>query len=156
LGNKESVKATIQENGQMETKEKTDGAAKKVEMAWGKIILIALIFEKIIQHIFVTIAFALNWGDIGSTVAVNPGILMILGAIVAVLFILCLWGMITQQQWAINLVIALAIFDIVGEFVAQGRMDIMLNVSFLVACILLALAIVIRRQKQKRMVRRTM
>lgn len=54
--------------------------------------LIALIFEKIIQHIVVTIALYFKWMDIGSTIAVNPNILMILSAVVAVLFILSLWG----------------------------------------------------------------
>jgi hypothetical protein len=110
-----------------------------------------LIFEKIIQHIVVTIAFYFNWRDVGSTVAVNPSILMIIGAIVAVLFILSLWGMITQQKWVINLVIALALFDIIGEFIAQGKISIVITVSFLVATILLILALLYRRQKLKTM-----
>ena len=117
---------------------------------WLKYLLIALVFEKIIQHIVVTIAFYLNWAQIGSTVAVNPSILMLLGAVVAVLFMLSLWGMITQQKWAINLVIALALFDILGEFVAQGTIIIAITVSFLVATILLILALLYRRQAVKR------
>lgn len=71
---------------------------------------------------------------------------MILGAVVAVFFILSVWGVIAQKKWAVSLIIALAIFDIVGEFVAQGRIDIMINVSFLVATILLALTLFCRRQ----------
>jgi hypothetical protein len=112
--------------------------------------LIALILEKIVQHIVVTLAFYFNWADITSTVVVNPSLLMILGAVVAVLFILSLWGMITRQTWAINLVIALALFDIVGEFVAQGTIIIAITVSFVVATILLVLALLYRRQAEKR------
>lgn len=131
----------------MENKEVTQHAARDVKPTWIKYLLIALVFEKIIQHIVVTIAFYLNWAQIGSTVAINPNILMILDAVVAVLFMLSLWGMITQQKWAINLVIALALFDIIGEFVAQGTIIIAMTVSFLVATILLILALLYRRQK---------
>lgn len=108
-------------------------------------VLILLIVEKIIQHIFVTLAFFFNWTNIASTVVVSPMILMILGAIVAVLFVLSLWGMIKKQFWAVNLVIALALFDIVGEFVAQGKIGISITWSFLVATFLLVLALVYRR-----------
>jgi hypothetical protein len=75
---------------------------------------------------------------------------MILGVVVTVLFALSLWGLITQQKWAVNLVIALALFDIIGEFVAQGTIIITITVSFLVATILLILALVYRRQEVKR------
>jgi hypothetical protein len=54
--------------------------------------------------------------------------------------------MLTQQNWASNLVIALALFDMIGEFIAQGRIDIVITVSFLVATILLILALLYRRQ----------
>jgi hypothetical protein len=113
---------------------------------WVYYLLISLIIEKIIQHVFVTLAFYFNWGDIASTVAVSPMILMILGAIVAALFVLSLWGMIKKQPWAVNLVLALALFDIIGEFVAQGGICILLNVSFVVAILLLILTSMYRRQ----------
>jgi hypothetical protein len=135
--------ANARESGAMEN-EKNIHTAKVGKSIWVKYLLIALIFEKSIQHIFVSIAFYLNWGNIRSTVAVSPRILMILGAVVAVLFIFSLWGILTQKQWAINLVIALALFDIIGEFVAQGKIGIMINVSLLVATILLILALLYR------------
>jgi hypothetical protein len=113
---------------------------------WVYSLLVLLIIEKIIQHTFVTLAFYFNWADIASTVAVSPTILMILGAIVAVLFALSLWGTIKKQTWAANLVIALALFDIIGEFMAQGRFYITLNVSFIVATLLLILALIYRRR----------
>jgi hypothetical protein len=105
-----------------------------------------LIIEKIIQHVFVTLAFYFNWKDIGTTVVVSPVALMFLGAIVGVLFAVSLWGMTRKQTWAIKLVLGLASFDIIGEFVAQGRLDIVITVSFLVAVILLVLAVLYQRQ----------
>jgi uncharacterized membrane protein len=52
-----------------------------------------------------------------------------------------------SSRWATNLVVALALFDIVGEFVAQGRIDIVVTVSFVVATILLIVALIYRRQE---------
>lgn len=112
---------------------------------WTYFALIVLIVEKIIQHIFVTLAFYFNWADIASTVAVSPTALMILGAIVAGLFGLALWGMLRKRTWAVNLVIGLALFDMIGEFVAQGTIGIVINVSFVVATLLLGLACAYRR-----------
>jgi hypothetical protein len=68
---------------------------------------------------------------------------------VALLFMLSLWGMITQKKWAVNLVIGLALFDIVGEYVAQGTLHIVITVSILVATILLILGLVHRRRQAK-------
>jgi hypothetical protein len=113
---------------------------------WVYSLSILMIVEKVIQHLFVTLAFYFNWADIASTVAVSLTILMILGAIVVVLFALSLWGTIKKQTWAANLVIALSLFDILGEYVAQGRFYITLNVSFIVATLLLILALVYRRR----------
>jgi len=50
-----------------------------------------------------------------------------------------------QKKWALNLVTALAIWDILGEFIAQGRLDIVITVSFLVAILLLVLSALYRR-----------
>jgi hypothetical protein len=108
-------------------------------------VIIILVGEKIIQHALVTIAFYFNWMDIRSTVAVPPNILMILGAAVTVLFILCLWAITTQKKWSNHLLIGLALIDIVGEFIAQGRLDITINISILVAFSLLILALLYRK-----------
>jgi len=113
---------------------------------WIYYLLILLIVEKIIQHVVVTLAFYFNWKDIVSTVVVSSGVLMILGAIAAVLFVLSLWGMVRKQPWAINLILALAMFDIIGEFVAQGKIGIVITVSFIIATLLLILAMLYRRQ----------
>jgi hypothetical protein len=119
---------------------------------WLKYALIILVAEKIIQHIFVTAAFYFNWGGIAATVVANPGVLMILGAIVTILLILSLWGLIAQQKWAANLVIGLALFDLIGEFVAQGTVMIAITVSFVVASGLLILSLLYRRQDVRRTV----
>jgi hypothetical protein len=111
---------------------------------WLYWVLNLLILEKIVQHIFVTLAFYFNWGDIASTVVVPPTVLLILGGIVAILFMFALRGMLKRQVWALNLVIGLALFDILGEFVAQGKIGILITVSFLAATLLLILGLVYR------------
>lgn len=108
--------------------------------------LMLLTVEKIVQHIVVTLAFYFNWTDIASTVVVSPIVLMVLGALVAILFIISLWGLLQKRGWSINLLIGLALFDLVGEFVAQGRIAITMTVSFLAATLLLILCLVYRRE----------
>ena len=130
----------------MESTERT-GRATTHARNWAWFLLVILSIEKIIQHTFVTFALYFDFGGIGSKVAVPPDLLMISGAIVTILFILSLWGMIVGRKWAINLVTGLAIFDIIGEFIAQGRIDIVTPLSFIVAILLLILAIIYRRQE---------
>jgi hypothetical protein len=110
--------------------------------------LLVLVAEKIIQHILVSLAFYLNWADIESTVVVHPTILLVLGSTIAALFCVAFWGLIRSRSWAINLVLGLALFDIIGEFIAQGTLMITIPVSFLVACVLVVLAIVRKHQQE--------
>ena len=112
-------------------------------------VLVLLTIEKILQHIVVTFAFYFNWADIASTVVVSPSFLMISGAMIAVLFAASLWGLIRKRAWSIDLLLALAIVDLVGEFVAQGRLDIEMTISFLAAGLLLILSLVYRRQMSR-------
>jgi hypothetical protein len=116
---------------------------------WVYYILILLTVEKLVQHVVVTLAFLFDWKDISSTVVVPPVVLIILGGAVAILFAVSLWGLLTKRVWTITLLIGLAIFDLVGEFVAQGRFAIVMTVSFLVAALLLALSLIYLRQNQK-------
>jgi hypothetical protein len=111
--------------------------------------LVLLAAEKLVQHITVTLAFLFNWKDIASTVAVSPMFLMVAGAIVAVLFAISLWGLFKKRAWAVNLLIFLAVFDMLGEFLAQGTIAIQMNISFLVATLLLILSLVYRGQMRK-------
>lgn len=124
--------------------------ARNTKTNWIKYVLVVLVIEKIIQHITVTLAFYANWKDIRSTVAISPDLLMVSGAVVAILFALSLWGLVTHKSWAPGLIIGLSLFDILGEFVAQGTIAIMINVSFLVAIILLILSLLYRRQGPRR------
>lgn len=115
-------------------------------MSWRKLLLIVLVAEKIIQHLFVTWAFATDWDGIRSTVAVLPDALMMSGALIALLFGVALWAIWQGKPWAIRLVMLLALVDIIGEFVAQGRIVIQLNVSFVVAVVLLVLGLAYGRE----------
>ena len=120
----------------------------KIRSNWMYYALILLTVEKTIQHIVVTLAFYFNWRDIVSTVVVDPGILMIVGAIVAVLFGTSLSGLIRKHTGAVDAILYLALFDIIGEFVAQGTLVIFITVSFLVAVVLFLLAFTYRRQSR--------
>ena len=102
-------------------------------------LLLILIVEKVIQHITVTVAFLYNSGNIQSMVAHDYRIFMVSGAIVAVLFMIALYGVIKKRKWSITLTAVLALFDIIGEFVAQGTLFIVITVSVLVAVVLLGL-----------------
>jgi hypothetical protein len=108
-----------------------------------------LLVEKVIQHVLVSLAFYFNWTDIAASVAVNPTTLLVLGSIVAILFVVALWGMIHRERWAIGLAQGLALFDIVGEFAAQGTFAITITLSFLVAWVLLIAATLYRRQEDR-------
>lgn len=107
--------------------------------SWMSYLLIILLVEKVIQHITVTLAFLYNSGDIQSMVAFDYKIFMVSGAIVAVFFMVALYGMIKERKWSITLTVGLALFDIIGEFVAQGTLFIVITVSVLVAIVLLGL-----------------
>jgi hypothetical protein len=128
------------------TAKETPQKLEVMKSNWVYSLLLLLVVEKIIQHILVTLAFYFNWADIASTVAVSPTILMILGVPIAVLFVFGLLGMIKKRAWAINLIMALALFDMIGEFVAQGKVGIVITVSFLVATLLLILVLIYRRE----------
>lgn len=111
-----------------------------------RILMLVLLAEKVIQHVAVTVGFAINWHDIRSTVAVSPDALMVSGAFVALAFAVALWALWTRRAWVTGLVVALALFDIIGEFIAQGSIWFTLNVSFIVATALLLLALFSRRE----------
>jgi hypothetical protein len=116
---------------------------------WLKTSLISLVIEKIIQHTIVSLAFFFDWNAISATVAISPRLLLLLGIIVAACFVVSLWGIVHHSVWAIPLVIALALFDIIGEFAAQGKLGIMITVSFIAAVVLLVLALMWLRNEPR-------
>ncbi len=116
---------------------------------WLQACLIGLVIEKIIQHTVVSLAFFFDWQAIRATVAISPGLLLVLGIVAASFFVVSLWGIVHHSVWGIRLVIVLALLDIIGEFAAQGKLGIMINVSFIVAILLLVLALVWLRNDRR-------
>ncbi len=117
-------------------------AQKKSWIAW---LLTVLAFEKFIQHIVVTVSFLTDWHDIRSTVVVDYRWLVVTGTIIAMLFIVATFGVWHGRHWSLSLLMALALADILGEFIAQGKIDITITVSFIVAWAILALVLILRR-----------
>jgi hypothetical protein len=109
------------------------------------LILLGLLAEKVIQHVFVTVAFLFDIGGSRSSVALDYRFLMVAGGVVSILYVIALWAVYSKRKYGLSLVVALAVFDILGEFIAQGRFDINLNFSFIGANILLILVQIIRR-----------
>ena len=101
--------------------------------------LIVLVVEKIVQHTFVSLAFLYDIGGVRSTVAVDYRALMIGGAVSAILFAIALPAVIKKKRWSLYLVALLAASDIIGEFIAQGTVFVAINISLIVAIILLFL-----------------
>src|SRR5579859_7673375 len=112
---------------------------------WLRVIILLLLAEKVIQHVAVTLALILDIGRIRLSVALDYRLFMVVGAASAVLFALSGWALVRRKPWASGLIVALALVDLVGEFVAQGALMITLNVSFLVAAVLLVLTLLFRR-----------
>jgi hypothetical protein len=103
-------------------------------------LLLVIAVEKTVQHTFITWAFAANRFDLRTQVVPPWEVLMVSGGVVAVLFAVAAFGLWRWRAWAPTLLIALALFDIGGEFVGQGTVMIDLVVSFIVAVVLLPLA----------------
>ena len=97
--------------------------------------------EKIVQHVFVSLAFLYDIGGVRSTVAVDYRALMISGAVIAILFVVALPALVQRKRWSLYLVALLAVSDIIGEFIAQGTVFVAINISLIVATILLLLCI---------------
>jgi hypothetical protein len=105
-------------------------------------ILILLSIEKFIQHIAVTYAFAADLSEIRSAVAVDHRLLMISGFIVGWLFLVNIPFLFQQKRFSFSLLFGLALFDLIGEFIAQGTLIIDITVSFLVAFVILLILII--------------
>lgn len=109
-------------------------------------VLIVLSVEKFIQHMFVSYAFAVDLAGIRATVAVDYRLLLVSGFIVGWLFLFNIPFLWRQVRGAFYLLFGLAMFDIVGEFIAQGTLFIDLMVSFLVALVILLVLFVNRKR----------
>lgn len=104
-------------------------------------LLILLVVEKVVQHTFVSLAFLYDIGGVRSTVAVDYRALMVTGAVLAVLFAVAVPAQIQKKRWSLYSVALLAASDIIGEFIAQGTVFVTINISLIIATILLFLCI---------------
>jgi len=102
-----------------------------------QVLLLVLSIEKVIQHLFVTYAFAIDMGDIRDSVVIHHTPLMIVGFVVGLLFAASAWLQYRNERRGYLLLLYLALFDFIGEFVAQGTLAIEIVVSIVVAAIIL-------------------
>ena len=109
-------------------------------------VLIVLSVEKFIQHMFVSYAFAVDLAGIRATVAVDYRLLLVSGFIVGWLFLINIPFLWWQVRGAFYLLFGLAMFDIVGEFIAQGTLFIDMMLSFMVALAIVLILIFYRKR----------
>lgn len=100
-------------------------------------VLIFLSLEKFVQHMFVTYAFAVDLRGIRGQVVLDYRVLMVLGFLVGVLFLVNTFFLWPAKPFSLVVLFCLALFDFLGEFIAQGTLAIDITVSFLVATTIL-------------------
>jgi hypothetical protein len=71
---------------------------------------------------------------------------MISGFIVGILFLVNIPFLLQRKRNSFIVLFLLALFDFIGEFIAQGTLAIDITVSFLVASIILLILIVERKR----------
>ena len=84
--------------------------------------------------------------EIRSTVVVDHRLLMVSGFIVGILFLVNIPFLLRRSRNSFRDLFFLALFDFIGEFIAQGTLAIDITVSFLVASIILLILIIYRRR----------
>lgn len=109
-------------------------------------ILVFLSLEKFIQHVVVTYAFYVDLGEIRSIVMVDHRFLMISDFIVGILFLINIPFLLQRKRSSFSILFFLALFDFIGEFIAQGTLTINITLSFLVASIILFVLIIERKR----------
>lgn len=116
----------------------------KSKRSFPLVLLMLLSLEKFIQHMFVTYAFLVDLGGIRQLVSLDYRLFMISGFLVGILFLVSFILLIRRNQLGLNLLLGLALFDFVGEFVAQGTLFIAIPVSFVVASLIIIVLLVTR------------
>lgn len=109
-------------------------------------VLVVLSFEKFIQHMVVTYAFYRDVAEIRQSVVVDYRILMVSGFVAGCLFLINIPFLLRRKRFSFTVLFLLALFDFVGEFVAQGTLAIEITVSFLVASVILLILIFGRKR----------
>jgi hypothetical protein len=108
-------------------------------------LLLVLSIEKVLQHLFVTYALAVDMGGIRDSVVIHHAPLMIVGIAVGLLFAVSVRLQYRSDRRGYRLLLYLALFDFVGEFVAQGTLAIEIVVSIVVAAIILVTLLLTRK-----------
>ena len=108
------------------------------------IILILLLVEKIIQHVCTAAAFfiaipGIGTPDIGTRFEISDPVMGVNNLMLGGLFTLALWGFYTDKKWYKPLILFLAGFDIVAEFIFHGFFFITFSVIGAVILIILLL-----------------
>ena len=117
----------------------------KRKISFPLVILMILSLEKFVQHIYVTYAFMEDLGSIRQFVTLDYRIFMISGFLVGLLFLVSFFLMFRRNRFGLDLLLGLALFDFVGEFVAQGTLFIAIPVSFIVASLIIVVLLVTRK-----------
>jgi uncharacterized membrane protein (UPF0136 family) len=118
----------------------------KRERSLSFIVLLVLALEKLAQHMFVTYAFISNLGGIRGDVSLDYRIFMISGFLVGILFLVAFIMMVRHNPVSLRLLFYLSLFDLIGEFVAQGRVFITITVSLLIATAIIVIVYVRRKR----------
>ncbi|MEJ2757195.1 MAG: hypothetical protein P8046_01825 [Anaerolineales bacterium] len=109
------------------------------------VLLIILSLEKFIQHMIVTNAFMTDLDGIRQLVYLDYRIFMVLGFVVGILFFVSFILLMRRNRLGLNLLLGLALFDFIGEFVAQGTLFITITVSFVVASLIIIVVLIGRK-----------
>jgi len=110
------------------------------------LVLIVLSVEKFIQHMFVTYALVVDLAGIRATVVLDHRLLVVSGFIVGWLFLINIPFLWQRRRGSFYLLFGLAMFDIIGEFIAQGTLFIDIVLSFVVALVILLILLAYRKR----------
>ena len=104
--------------------------------------ILVLVIEKMLQHLLTAVFFVVDLPgigrpDIGPTFQLGDVTMAVLNLILLILFGIGLWGRLRGNQWHKPLLVSLALFDILAEFIFHGFFFI--TVSVIVAVALLVL-----------------
>ncbi|MCY3413014.1 MAG: hypothetical protein INQ03_15355 [Candidatus Heimdallarchaeota archaeon] len=111
--------------------------------------ILFICFEKFIQHIYVTYAFAADIDTIRSDVVLDYRILMYSGFFVAWVFLISGYTIFKERAWGLTLLWFLGWFDFLGEHIAQGGSLKFTPVSYIVAIIIIIIVPLHRRGMKK-------
>jgi hypothetical protein len=122
----------------------------KKDSKFVRAVLVILLVEKIIQHLFTAIAFiydipGIGTPDIGTRFEISNPVMATNNAVLVLLFGAAIWGIARDRRWAIILVFLLATFDIVAEFLFHGFFFITFSVI-----VSLVLIIVLMRYRSEK------